>query len=141
MLSFPTRILVLTHHGSKNSTPPVPSKRDRQGTKKSGGKFFSLPKRVKSNIFWIYVLEDGKDTYQLLFLKSFEKQQRNNNKDCLRTDKNFSKKKKKKKKKRFFLRQPFYLTVTLTIYTLTSPSLSTIQKLVQSCAQIFFLYE
>jgi hypothetical protein len=43
-----------------------------------------------------------------------------------------------KNKKRFFLRQSFYLTVTLTIYALTFTPLSTIQKLVQTCTKYFF---
>ncbi len=70
----------------------------------------------------------------------------NNNKEkitksVLERTKMSQNKKNKKTKKRFFLRQSFYLTVTLTIYALTTSTLSTIQKLVQTCAQIFLLYE
>jgi hypothetical protein len=50
ILSFPPRNLVLTHHGSKNTAPPIPSKRDRHKTRTRGRKFFSLPKRVKPQI-------------------------------------------------------------------------------------------
>ncbi len=72
MLSFPTRNLVVTHHGSKNTTPPLPSKTDRQGTRTSGGSFFPSQKESNHRIVWIYWLEDEKETQQNEFDKNRE---------------------------------------------------------------------
>ncbi len=51
MLSFPPPNLVVTHHGSKNTTPLLPSKRDRQGTKKKGRSFFPSQKSQTTDLF------------------------------------------------------------------------------------------
>jgi hypothetical protein len=72
MLNFPPPNLVVTHHGSKNTTPPLPSKRDRQGTKKKGGSFFPSQKESNHRFVWIYWLEDAKETQQNEFDKKRE---------------------------------------------------------------------
>jgi hypothetical protein len=94
MLSFPTRILVITHHGSKNSTPPIPSKRDRQGTKTRGGSFFSSQKGSNPRIVWIHLLEDEKETQQ----HDFEKETQNIRNCILERKKNCLKKKEQNQK-------------------------------------------
>jgi len=69
MLSFPPPNLVVTHHGSKNTTHPLPSKRERQGTRNRGGSFFPSQKESNHRFVWIYWLEDEKETQQHDFEK------------------------------------------------------------------------
>jgi desulfoferrodoxin (superoxide reductase-like protein) len=62
--------MVLMHHAAKNTTPPIPSKRDRQGTKTRGGSFFPSQKESNHRIAWIHLLEDEKETQQHDFEKN-----------------------------------------------------------------------
>jgi hypothetical protein len=115
MLSFPPPNLVVTHHGSKNTTPPLPSKTDRQGTRKRGGSFFPSQKQSNHRFVWIYWLEDAKETQQNEFDKNheFDIKTKINKKACFRKDKKLSQRKRNKiKNKRFLFGHFFYLTMT-----------------------------